>query len=62
MRPVQVGVSTGQERVIATGVQLGERIVVDGLQKVSDGALVVPEEARAAVAPAQQAVSQGSKN
>jgi len=63
LRSVQVGVTTGQDRVIVDGVQRGERIVVDGLQKVSDGALVVPQEASAAATPEPQgALSQGSKN
>lgn len=62
LRPVQVGVTTGQDRVITAGVQQGERVVVDGLQKVSDGALVVPEEAHAAAQPPQPAAAQGSEN
>ncbi|MFT3922784.1 MAG: efflux RND transporter periplasmic adaptor subunit [Myxococcales bacterium] len=64
LRPVQVGVSTGQERVIVAGLTAGERIVVDGLQKVSDGAQVVPQEAQTAAAPTTSngATAQGSKN
>jgi membrane fusion protein (multidrug efflux system) len=62
MRPVQVGPTTGQERVILSGVKQGERVVVDGLQKVSDGAVVLPQQAEAAPNPAaKQAISQGNQ-
>lgn len=45
LRRVEVGPSTGDERVILEGVALGERVVVEGVQKVSDGALVAPQAA-----------------
>jgi membrane fusion protein (multidrug efflux system) len=45
LRRVEVGPSSGEERVITKGVVAGERIVVEGVQKVSDGALVVPQAA-----------------
>lgn len=45
LRRVEVGPATGDERVITKGLELGERIVVEGVQKVSDGAQVVPENA-----------------
>jgi membrane fusion protein (multidrug efflux system) len=41
LRRVEVGPSTGTSRIITSGVALGERVVVDGLQKVSDGSTVV---------------------
>jgi len=41
LRRVEVGPSTGTSRIITSGVEPGERVVVDGLQKVSDGATVV---------------------
>jgi membrane fusion protein (multidrug efflux system) len=47
LRKVEVGPTTGQERVILSGVKQGERVVVEGVQKVSDGALVEPSEAQA---------------
>ena len=47
LRRVEVGPSAGASRIIDSGVQAGERVVVDGLQKVSDGTMVV-----AALAPA----------
>ena len=43
LRRVEVGPSTGNERVITKGVSAGERVVVEGVQKVSDGAPVQPE-------------------
>ena len=43
LRRVEVGPSTGSERVITRGVTAGERVVTEGVQKVSDGAQVQPE-------------------
>lgn len=43
LRRVEVGPNTGTDRVITKGVAVGERVVVEGVQKVSDGAVVVPE-------------------
>jgi membrane fusion protein, multidrug efflux system len=45
LRRVEVGPVTGEERVITKGVAAGERVVVEGVQKVSDGAVVVPSNA-----------------
>jgi len=45
LRRVEVGPATGDERVILKGLTVGERIVVEGVQKVADGAPVVPENA-----------------
>ncbi|HEX3694071.1 MAG TPA: efflux RND transporter periplasmic adaptor subunit [Polyangia bacterium] len=58
LRRVEVGPSAGPLRIIDSGVQAGERVVVDGLQKVSDGTMVVAE---AAAAPAQAAPSIGAR-
>ena len=58
LRPVDVGPSAGASRIIKSGVEVGDKVVVDGVQKVSDGAVVVaelappPAPAPAAVAPA----------
>jgi membrane fusion protein (multidrug efflux system) len=41
MRRVEVGPVAGPLRIIKNGVTAGERVVVEGLQKVSDGTLVV---------------------
>ncbi len=42
---VEVGPSVQGQRVILSGLAEGDRIVVDGVQKVSDGALVDPKPA-----------------
>ena len=45
LRRVEVGPSVQGLRVIEKGVSEGDRIVVDGVQKISDGALVDPKTA-----------------
>jgi membrane fusion protein (multidrug efflux system) len=40
---VEVGPSAGLLRIVNTGVKAGDRVVVDGLQKVSDGAPVIAQ-------------------
>jgi membrane fusion protein (multidrug efflux system) len=45
LRRVEVGPTTGDERIITKGLTAGERVVVVGVQKVADGATVVPEDA-----------------
>jgi multidrug efflux system membrane fusion protein len=42
-RPVQLGTQVGSLRVVTSGVKPGERIVVDGLQRVRPGAPVAPQ-------------------
>ena len=42
-RRVEVGPTLGSERLIRKGLEAGEKVVYEGLQKVSDGAVVVPE-------------------
>jgi len=41
-RNVELGPATGSDTVVAKGLEPGERIVVEGLQKVRDGMLVKP--------------------
>jgi membrane fusion protein (multidrug efflux system) len=48
LRRVDVGPVAGTSRIISSGIQAGERVVVDGVQKVSDGATVVAQVAPAA--------------
>jgi membrane fusion protein (multidrug efflux system) len=48
LRKIEVGPSAGALRTITAGAQAGDRVVVEGVQKVSDGQLVVPQEPRAA--------------
>jgi membrane fusion protein (multidrug efflux system) len=47
MRKVEVGAVSGDDRIVTKGLNGGERIVVEGVQKVADGAPVVPEQAPA---------------
>jgi membrane fusion protein (multidrug efflux system) len=57
VRRVDVGPAASPLRIIASGVQPGERVVVDGVQKATDGALVTAEPARVATpAPADAGV------
>jgi multidrug efflux system membrane fusion protein len=42
-RPVQLGVAAGGERVIESGLAVGDKIVVNGLQRIRPGAVVVPQ-------------------
>lgn len=43
VRPAKVGERVGQEWVVTEGVKAGERVVVEGVQKVRDGATVAPK-------------------
>jgi membrane fusion protein (multidrug efflux system) len=54
LRRVEVGSSAGPLRIITSGVEPGERVVQQGVQKVSDGALVAPQ-------PASQPRSQATR-
>jgi membrane fusion protein, multidrug efflux system len=59
MRSVQTGPSMGNLIVVNAGLKPGERIVVEGVQKVRDGVTVNPKPAEpAASAPAAPAASQ----
>ena len=58
MRTVKAGARVGDLWVIDEGLKPGERIVVEGLQKVRDGATVNPKSAEAATsAKAEPAAS-----
>jgi membrane fusion protein, multidrug efflux system len=61
MRRVDLGPSAQGVRIALHGVAEGDRIVVDGVQKISDGALVDPKPAPDGPAPAT-AVSPAAKN
>jgi hypothetical protein len=47
LRRVEVGPAAPPLRIVTSGVTEGERIVQEGVQKVSDGALVTPQAAKA---------------
>lgn len=48
MRPVKTGARVGNQWVIDEGLKPGERVVVEGLQKVRDGVTVNPKSAEPA--------------
>ena len=65
-RPVKVGDQFGESLLILKGLEAGERIVVEGLQKVREGAPVQPKTAAqmaeaAAAQAAQQAEAKPAK-
>ena len=43
VRKVEVGPNSGTQRIIMSGVAEHDQIVVEGVQKVTDGAIVVPQ-------------------
>ena len=47
-REVALGAAIDGQRVVNAGLEPGERIVVNGLQRVRPGALVAPQEAKVA--------------
>lgn len=44
IRPVKVGERVAQKWIIAAGVNAGEQVIVEGMQKVREGALVNPRQ------------------
>jgi len=48
LRTVKVGKEAGELRIIEDGVKPGDRVIIEGLQKVSDGMEVTPRLAQAA--------------
>lgn len=42
-RPVQLGTTVGPLRVVSSGLKAGDKVVVDGLQRVRPGAPVAPQ-------------------
>ncbi len=57
IRTVKTGVRTGTMIVISEGLQSGERVIVEGLQKVKDGMTVNPKMASLEPQAAQPAAS-----
>jgi multidrug efflux system membrane fusion protein len=57
-REITLGASVDGLRVVTRGLKSGERIVVNGLQRVRPGALVAPQSARMDLRPEMQAQSQ----
>lgn len=54
-RPIKVGRTVGDAWLVESGLKAGDRVIVEGLQKVAPGAAVAPTEAGAAPAPAPAA-------
>jgi RND family efflux transporter MFP subunit len=63
LKRVEVGQVAGPLRIIKSGVAAGERVVVEGVQKVSDGTLVVAQAAppEAATTPGPAVAGGGSR-
>src|SRR5262249_26217992 len=67
IRPVQVGPRVGSDWVITSGLKPGEKVVVEGLQKIKAGAPVVakpwtpPSENTAPAASPEQPVAKEEK-
>ena len=61
LRKVEVGPDSGSQRIVMSGVSEHDQIVVEGVQKVSDGAVVVPQPmtATASTAPVAPAKTEG---
>jgi membrane fusion protein (multidrug efflux system) len=57
LRKVEVGPSAGALRILTGGVTAGERVVVEGVQKISDGQVVVPQAATASAVPSNTGVA-----
>ncbi len=53
MRRVEVGAAVGDKRIVLSGLEEGDKVVVSGLQRVRDGTVVSPKEP-----PAQAAATQ----
>jgi RND family efflux transporter MFP subunit len=65
LKRVELGPSGGGVRVVTSGVNEGDRVVVEGVQKISDGAVVNPQPAPtpvASAAPLEPASSAAAKN
>ena len=51
IRNVNLGLTTREEAVVLSGVNVGDKIVVQGIQKVTDGCSVMPLPPSSAPAP-----------
>jgi membrane fusion protein (multidrug efflux system) len=60
LKHVEVTASTGGLRIVTSGVSEGDKIVVDGTQKVTDGAVVDPHPVADAAPSASAAASGGA--
>ena len=53
-KPVQLGEIIGNEYIVQSGLQPGEQLIVSGLQKIRDGAAVMPAPPAGAAAPPEK--------
>lgn len=53
-KPVQLGEIVGNDYVVQSGLSIGEQLIVSGLQKIRDGAPVMPAPPAGAAAPAAE--------
>ena len=61
-RPIEVGEETGENVVVKSGLNAGERIVVEGLQKIRDGSVVQPVTASQVASATQNLEPTGRTN
>jgi multidrug efflux system membrane fusion protein len=59
-REVSLGASVNGLRIVTSGLKPGERIIVNGLQRVRPGSLVAPEETKMATTPAPTPAKAGA--
>ena len=63
MRKVAIGATNGDTVAVSTGLQVGERVVVEGTDKLRDGAKVLPAvDAPVNAAARGQGVTPGGKH
>ena len=63
MRPIKVGVTDGDRVEVLSGLSPGDRVVIDGADKLRDGAkTMVRNAADAGNAPSTPAAGQSSPN
>ncbi len=43
-RQIELGAAVDGQRIVETGLEAGDRIVVSGLQRIRPGAVVAPQE------------------
>ena len=60
IKNVNLGQTTREEAVVLSGVNAGDKIVVQGIQKVTDGCTIMPLPATGAPAPAIVAPAEGT--
>ena len=60
-REVTLGASVNGLRIVTSGLEVNERIVVNGLQRIRPGALVAPQPVAMETKPELQARRDGAK-